>query len=388
MLHNGQRTAKSEADFCSIEAAPLGRTYTHQTRLGHSVFNARYLAVKRYLFHHIERFNARLSTKMPVHQVESSEIIDPTSPLTEYYTEKFPTRVYRTQDGGVLRPATCTTALKLLSSYPEGTVIHEKGICYRVENSGEYRKLKRCSRFCMPDYHGHFAREEVAKAFSHILDTIKQFYQDIGLKKQLIQIFRFTSAEGPSPYFTRENLPSMSSTPWTEDHDITPRPYFKIKYEVNYCGGVSPVQLGTIQVDEDLPRVFGLQGVVLHFTMGSVERLVSTMDAQDVSPALSLKILQLAGEGVSQTAEKLAHALPTWVHERVRVRGTGELVDQIKIKHHQGVCDTPYVVIVGPREVKAGLYTLVNRKTAAECKVDLSQLYRILGETPHVTPLL
>ena len=377
-IYRGKEVVDSEILLCKGKA-DLPRKFTHSTRAGHSIFNEDYLRVKSYLFDKISKFNSLISKEINFTRVESSQMMDPASPLVDYYVKKFPTRQFRTTRGDILRPAACTTALNLFGKVPINTIIHEMATCFRVENSGECKGLKRCTRFVMPDYHGHFEPKMVGSAFGSIVNNLKLLYSQLGIDEDLVQIYRYTSKERGNPYLSDSRLPSISQdAPWQEIDESEPRPYFKIKYEINYCGGRLPVQLGTIQIDEDLPKMYGLPGVVIHFSMGSIERLIHTIDQVEALPANYLKLVVL-DHPCDQFVSKVVDVLKCYPLRTIRLSGQSQLIKAIRVKQKsEDLRECPLILLLGSKEASMNKITIIDRRDHSQKIATLEELGPIL----------
>ena len=235
----------------------------------------------------------------------------------------------------------------------------------------------------MPDYHAMCQKEKVSKVFWDTINLLNEFYKDLGIQDHMVPIFRYTTEEGEK-IIPLKDLPENS---WVEHGNFTEetRPYFRVKYEVNYTGCKAPVQLGTVQIDDDLPKKYNVNGVLIHFSMGSLERLVAVLEAQNLSPALGLELITLGnGSSALKTIqEKIPYPLK-WTS----VRGSHSLSKALR-----GSVDFlryPWVLLVGPEELKQGTVRLLNRKKGTEQIVSLSMLRsklvgeRILTTSPSV----
>lgn len=325
---------------------------------GHQIQGERYLAYKRQVLAEISRFNHRLEEIIDLLNIEGSQFLLKSNKLIKYYKDKFPARFYRVTSGetnahdnncNYLRPAACANALEVFSNRRpnKNLAIHELGSCFRLERTGECRRLRRLKRFVMPDYHALIDSSDIREIFQKIYSKIWEFYELIGLKDSCFsEIYRLT--EG---VLQTEGWSDIGQLPlrkgqggWIEYPEPNHKPYFKLKYEVCYHNTTSPIQLGTIQIDRTLPEYYGLEGkVLIHFSMGSIERIIATLLYEGITFCNKIRLIE-----IGDLPPLLLRDYQVQTH---RVRGTSQLVRHLKRDDQ-----IPSITIIrGKREVERGI---------------------------------
>ncbi len=283
-------------------------------------------------------------------------------------------------DGYLLKPMNCPHHIKIYASRPRSyrdlpIRLSEFGTVYRWEQSGELNGLTRVRCFTVDDAHLFCREDQVADEVMGCLKLVKIALDTLGL----------------TDFRVRVGLRDPDSSKYVGDPEVWDRAEQACREAAKSLGGkvteepgeaafygpkidfvVKDVigrewQLGTVQVDYNLPKRFGLEyvgsdnrthrPVMIHRApFGSMERFVGVL----IEHFAGAFPLWLAPEQVRvlPVSEK-SNAYAQGVCDRLVARGVRATVDlhndrvQAKIKHAAGL-KIPYSVVVGPRDEEAG----------------------------------
>ena len=252
-------------------------------------------------------------------------------------------------DGYLLKPMNCPMHVKIFASQPRSyrdlpVRLAEFGTVYRWEQSGELNGMTRVRGFTQDDAHLFVTEEQMAAEVRGCLDLVKTV---LGVP--------FTEEEGEAAFYGP-----------------------KIDFVVKDVLG-REWQLGTVQVDFNLPVRFGLSytgadgkahvPVMIHRApFGSLERFTGVL------------IEHFAGDFPVWIAPEQARVLP--VSEKVAdyarsvvaemtakgIRATADLSPEklgAKIRLAQ-VEKVPYMIVIGPKEEAAGQLSIRSRQRGDE----------------------
>lgn len=282
-------------------------------------------------------------------------------------------------DGYLLKPMNCPHHIRIYASEPRSyrdlpVRLAEFGTVYRWEQSGEIGGLTRVRGFTQDDAHLFCMEEQIADEIRGCLELVKVIFTTLGMNEYRVRLGlrdsdsdKYVGDESnwdKAESACREAVESLD-VPWTEDVGEAAFYGPKIDFIVNDVLG-RQWQLGTIQVDYNLPLCFGLSyvgkdgaqhmPVMIHRApFGSMERFIGVL------------------------IEHFAGAFPTWLApEQVRVlpisEKTNEYAQEVRdILHNLGIRTTvdmnderiqakirdaatmkvPWQLVVGPRDAKA-----------------------------------
>lgn len=267
---------------------------------GFPLYNSYYKALENHLRNNIEDFNEYLRLYFRLEQCKSSVLLDLKDPIFEHYRQRFPQKQFEVKSDNFhygLKPACCANALKIWAhqgSKIKKGIIHELSDCYRRENRGTLRTFKRGSYFTMPDYHMNTIDSDFLKDFQVIRTGLFEFYKKLWgpqWKNLFHEVFRVEKSKFPIYKDFIENLVDQGIVELFESSE----PYYELKYEISYKGSSQLFTLGTIQIDYVYPQLFKLdqkEGVrpVLHFSPGSIQRIIEVMVTQDNIPKRGMKL--------------------------------------------------------------------------------------------------
>ena len=275
---------------------------------GFPVYNTHYKILEDHILNHVKQMNQSLRSNYVLNQIKSSAILQTSDPTVQHYISRFPQKQFLLQEDGLaLKPACCANAFKTWglkkSTLKRAEIIHEVSDCYRDQNLGTVRTLSRSCYFTMPDYHMITVKEKVLEDFNNIRTNLKDVYtrlfgpewpnffrQIVRIEKDKFEYYR-QFLEQLNTQCDRDLMVELLTY-----EDPLKKPYFELKYELAYTGGAKLFTLGTIQIDYLYPELFGLdtknytERVALHFTQGSIPRIIKVLAMENRIPKKGVKV--------------------------------------------------------------------------------------------------
>ncbi len=282
-------------------------------------------------------------------------------------------------DGYLLKPMNCPHHIRIYASgqhsYRDLPVrLAEFGTVYRWEQSGEIGGMTRVRGFTQDDAHLFCTEEQVADELVGCLQLVKIIFNTLGMDNYKVRVgLRDSNSDkyvgNPENWDKAEeacrNAAETLGVPWTEDEGEAAFYGPKIDFIVNDVLG-RPWQLGTVQVDYNLPERFDLtyigadghshRPVMIHRApFGSMERFIGVL-IEHFAGAFPTWLApeQVRVLAISEKSNDYAnHVLQT-----LRARGTRATVDtcderiQAKIRNAADL-KIPWLLIVGPRDAEA-----------------------------------
>lgn len=174
-------------------------------------------------------------------------------------------------DGYLLKPMNCPMHIKIFDSQPHSyrdlpVRLAEFGTVYRWEQSGELNGMTRVRGFTQDDAHIFCTEEQVAAEIGGCLELVKTVFNTLGMKDYRVRI---GLRDPDSSKYTGEaslwdkaeaalrQVASTLDVPYTEEPGEAAFYGPKIDFVVRDVIG-REWQLGTVQVDYNLPTRFGL----------------------------------------------------------------------------------------------------------------------------------
>ena len=298
-------------------------------------------------------------------------------------------------DGYLLKPMNCPMHVKIFASQPRSyrdlpVRLAEFGTVYRWEQSGELNGMTRVRGFTQDDAHLFVTEEQMAGELKGCLDLVKTVLGTFRMTDYRVRISLRDPASDkyvgdPANWDRAEqacrDAAATLGVPFTEEEGEAAFYGPKIDFVVKDVLG-REWQLGTVQVDFNLPVRFGLSytgadgkahvPVMIHRApFGSLERFTGVL------------IEHFAGDFPVWIAPEQARILP--VSEKVAgyaksvvaemtargIRATADLSPEklgAKIRLAQ-VEKVPYMIVVGPKEEAAGQLSVRSRKNGDEGSV-------------------
>ncbi len=281
-------------------------------------------------------------------------------------------------EGYLLKPMNCPHHIRIYASshhsYRDLPVrLAEFGTVYRWEQSGEIGGMTRVRGFTQDDAHLFCTEEQIADELVGCLELVKIIFKTLGMNNYKVRVgLRDSDSEkyvGDSSNWDKaeeacRNAAKTLDVPWTEEEGEAAFYGPKIDFIVNDVLG-RPWQLGTVQVDYNLPERFDLsyigadgnqhRPIMIHRApFGSMERFIGVL------------------------IEHFAGAFPTWLApEQVRVLAISEktndyantVLDTLRKQGIRATVDTcderiqakirsaadmkiPWLLVVGPRDAQ------------------------------------
>ncbi|NLF32428.1 MAG: threonine--tRNA ligase [Planctomycetes bacterium] len=309
-----------------------------------------------------------------------------------YYSDsQFPPVQMSDEEGYLLKPMNCPHHIQIYKaehhSYRDLPIrLAEFGQVYRFEQSGELSGLTRVRGFCQDDAHIFCTADQLEDEIAACIDLVKLVLSTLGLEDFRVRVgLRDPDSSkyvGSSDNWDRaetniRHVVSRSGLPYSEEAGEAAFYGPKIDFVVTDCIG-REWQLGTVQVDYNLPERFGLeyigddnvphQPVMIHRApFGSLERFIGILIEHFAGAfPLWLSPVQVAVLPVSDKYNEYGRAVrDALVAAGLRV-DLVESADKIGAKIRQATLQKiPYMCIVGDREQQVRAVS-VRHRTAGD----------------------
>ncbi len=304
-----------------------------------------------------------------------------------YKDSQFPPIQFSEQEGYLLKPMNCPHHIEIYKaaqhSYRELPIrLSEFGTVYRLEQSGELSGLIRVRGFTQDDAHIFCTPEQLEGEIESCVELTQLVLSTLGLTDYRVRLgLRGTD---PSKYVGNKanwdqaeaNIRHVVQKLGLKHEESPDEAAFygpKIDFMAKDCLG-REWQLGTIQVDYNLPERFELEyigadnsphrPVMIHRApLGSPERFIGILIEHFAGAfPLWLSPVQVAVLPVSQKVADYAASVAAALREaRVRTE-LDDSPEKIGAKIRRATLDkTPYMAVVGAREVQAGTVAVRHR---------------------------
>ncbi len=296
-----------------------------------------------------------------------------------YKDSQFPPIEMGDESGYLLRPMNCPHHMQIYKatqhSYRELPIrLAEFGAVYRMEQTGQLNGLIRVRGFTQDDAHIICTTEQLEGEIESCVELVKLVLGTLGLDTYRVRIgLRDPDSDkytgDPANWDLAENniraVVRKLDLPFTEEEGEAAFYGPKIDFVVTDCIG-REWQLGTIQVDYNLPERFELEyigadntahrPVMIHRApFGSLERFIGILIEHFAGAfPLWLSPKQVAVLPVSDKYNEYAASVAARLsQDYVRV-GVDDTAEKIGAKIRKAtLAKTPYMLIVGQREVDA-----------------------------------
>jgi len=252
----------------------------------------------------------------------------------------------------------------------------EFGTVYRYEQSGELHGLTRVRGFTQDDAHIFCQPEQVKGEFIKVIDLVLHVFNSLGFENYTAQV-SLRDPENKQKYIGEDHLWDLAETQIQEAADDRGLKTVAVKGEAAFYGPKLDFmvkdalgrswQLGTIQVDYQLPQRFELEyvgsdnqkhrPVMIHRApFGSLERFVAVLIEHCAGNfPLWLAPDQIAVLPISERFNEYAKM----VYDKLKEQDIRGLLDDRDEKIGRKIRDAetkkvPYMLIVGEREVAEG----------------------------------
>ncbi len=294
-------------------------------------------------------------------------------------------------DGYLLKPMNCPMHIKIFSSeqrsYRDMPVrLAEFGTVYRWEKSGELGGMTRVRGFTQDDAHLFCTEEQVAAEVQGCLELVKIVLGTLGMKDYRVRVgLRDPDSAkyvGSPDQWDRAEQACLSAAqalgvPFTKEPGEAAFYGPKIDFVVRDVIG-REWQLGTVQVDYQLPQRFDLsyvgadnaphKPVMIHRApFGSMERFIGVLIEHFAGAfPLWLAPVQVAVLSISEKTNAYAQKVTDEL-KAAGLRVEANLgSEKIGAKIRSASMDkVPYMVVLGEKEIEAGLVA-VRHRTAGD----------------------
>ena len=290
-------------------------------------------------------------------------------------------------DGYLLKPMNCPHHIRIFGSqqrsYRDLPIrLAEFGTVYRWEQSGEIGGLTRVRGFTQDDAHLFVTQEQLAEELVGCIELVKIIFGAMGMEDYSVRVGLRDPDDSkyvgdPSNWeLAEEACRAAAKTlgkPFTEEPGEAAFYGPKIDFVVRDCIG-RKWQLGTVQVDYNLPERFGLEyvgqdnqahrPVMIHRApFGSMERFIGVLIEHFAgSFPLWLAPEQARILTVSDKSEEYGRqVLEQMKAAGLRVEGDFRS-EKLGAKIRDGQLEMiPYMLIVGPRDAENGTVSIRDR---------------------------
>ncbi|MFK7766203.1 MAG: threonine--tRNA ligase [Mariniblastus sp.] len=290
-------------------------------------------------------------------------------------------------EGYMLRPMNCPHHIRVYASeqrsYRDLPIrLAEFGTVYRWEQSGEIGGLTRVRGFTQDDAHLFVTQEQLDAELVGCIELVKIVFGAMGMDDYSVRVgLRDPDSskyvgEPENWDLAEEACRKAAQTlgkPFAEDPGEAAFYGPKIDFVVNDCLG-RKWQLGTVQVDYNLPKRFGLeyigadnkshQPIMIHRApFGSMERFIGVL-IEHFGGCFPLWLNPEQGRilTVSDKSEEYGRSVEKQMREAgLRFKGDFRS-EKLGSKIRDGQLDmVPYMLIVGPRDAENGTVSIRDR---------------------------
>jgi len=283
-------------------------------------------------------------------------------------------------EGYLLKPMNCPHHIKIFDSeqrsYRDLPIrLAEFGTVYRWEQSGEIGGLTRVRGFTQDDAHLFVTQDQLEDELAGCLELVKVVFEKMGMTDYSVRVgLRDPDSSkyvgDPNNWDLAEEACRKAAKTLGRDFDQDPgeAAFYgpKIDFVVKDCIG-RKWQLGTVQVDYNLPERFGLEyigadnkphrPIMIHRApFGSMERFIGVLiEHFGGSFPMWLAPEQVRVLTVSEKSEAYGQQVEQQLRE-AGLRPKGDFrSEKLGSKIRDGQMDrVPYMLIVGPRDAEAG----------------------------------
>lgn len=291
-------------------------------------------------------------------------------------------------EGFLLKPMNCPHHIKIFDSEPHSyrdlpIRLAEFGTVYRFEQSGELGGMTRVRGFTQDDAHLFCTEEQVPQEVAGCLELVKIIFNTLGMDQYRVRVGLRDPDSGkyvgsPEQWDLAEKACKDAAASLGVPYSVEPgeAAFYgpKIDFVVQDVIG-REWQLGTVQVDYQLPQRFQLSyigadnkphpPVMIHRApFGSMERFVGVLIEHYAGAfPLWLSPVQAVVLPIADRHNAAAEA----VYQKLRDAGIRVDIDlrsekvNYKIREAQ-VQKVPYMLVIGDREAEAGTVSVRNRK--------------------------
>jgi len=321
-------------------------------------------------------------------------------------------------DGFLLKPMNCPHHIGIYRSEPRSyrdlpVRYGEFGTVYRYEKSGELAGMTRVRGFTQDDAHLFCTPEHLQQEVAGCMALTRYVLEILGLKDYRVRVGLHDPTDkkyiaSPEAWAQAEAAirKAVASSGLNSSEEIGEAAFYgpKIDYLVKDCIG-REWQLGTVQVDYNLPERFDLtyvaqdnrphRPIMVHRTLfGSMERFVGILiEHFEGAFPLWLAPTQIAVATISEKSNNYAREIAAGLKAagiRVEVDDSPEKIGPKK--HRARKLRIPYIAVVGEQEMQSRTVNLNDREGRQLDNMSLPLLVELLlqenkpGGRPKLSP--
>ncbi len=303
-------------------------------------------------------------------------------------------------DTFLLKPMNCPHHCEIYKTKPRSyrdlpVRLAEFGTVYRYEQSGELHGLTRVRGFTQDDAHIFCTQDQVKEEFIKVIDLVLHVFRSLGFENFTAQV-SLRDPENKQKYIGRDELWEKAERQIQEAADERGLHTVPVRDEAAFYGPKLDFmvkdalgrswQLGTIQVDYQLPQRFELEyvgsdnqkhtPVMIHRApFGSLERFIAVLIEHCAGNfPLWLAPDQIAVLPISDRFNDYAKL----VYDKLKERDIRGLLDNRDEKIGRKIRDAetkkiPYMLIVGEKEVSENLVSVRKRGQGDQGSVKLEE---------------
>jgi threonyl-tRNA synthetase len=326
-------------------------------------------------------------------QIASIKLYEKSGHIITFRDKLFPFMEDEEKETYILKPMNCPFHIEIyqssIRSYRDLPVRYaEFGTVHRYEQSGEVTGILRARGFTQDDAHLFVRPDQLQDEFIAVVDLTKRVLDKLGLKQFRARVG--TKDPNSTKYIGHDDNWTAATNAITAACEKMGMEYFVSPGDAAFYGPKLDLiikdalgrdwQMGTIQVDYNLPERFELEYVgedskphrpiMIHRApFGSLERMIGLLTEQYagafpfwLSP-VQISVLPIADRH-NEYAEKLALQLKDTIYDtralRVTVDDRRETLGK-KIREAQ-LQKTPYMIIVGDKDIENGTVGVRSRE--------------------------
>lgn len=288
----------------------------------------------------------------------------------------------------ILRPMNCPHHIEIYNSKPRSyrdlpVRLAEFGMVYRYEQSGELSGLTRVRGFTIDDAHIFLLPEQLKEEFKAVIDLILHVFHTLGFDQYQARL-SLRDPEDKVKYVGSDEVWDRAETAIREavqekgldaEIGIGEAAFYGPKLDFMVADALGRQwQLGTVQVDYNLPERFELEyigddgqrhrPVMLHRApFGSIDRLTAVL-IENFAGAFPLWLSPEQVRVIPITKDQ--HAFASEVEAELQAAGIRVTVDARNEKMGAKIREArlqriPYMAVIGAREVEAGAVAVRSR---------------------------
>ncbi len=269
--------------------------------------------------------------------------------------------------------------------------LFEFGTVYRYEKSGVVHGLTRVRGMTQDDAHIFCTKEQMGAELKSLLGFVLDLLRDYGLTEFYLELSTRDESDKfvGDPADWAEATEVLAEAARESGLSLVPDPggaaFYGPKISVQARDAIGRTwQMSTIQLDFNLPKLFGLeyqaadgtrqQPVMIHRALfGSIERFFGVL-TEHYAGAFPPWLAPVQAVGIPIRSDNVGYLAD--VAERMRARGLRMEVDESDERMQKKIAKAqtqkvPYMLIAGPRDVEAGAVSIRYRNGVERRGVDV-----------------